>query len=56
MAPQGVLDSLAANGQIATQYVDSQGVPSMDIAVNPNGSMCAVEGLFSPDGRCGTGT
>ena len=51
VAPQGVLDSLAANGQIATQYVDSQGVPSMDIAVNPNGSMCAVEGLFSPDGR-----
>ncbi len=51
VAPQAVLDQLIANGQIATQYVDAQGVPSMDIAVNPNGSMGAVEGIFSPDGR-----
>ena len=36
---------------VATQYVDAQGVPSMDISVNPNGSVCAIEGIFSPDGR-----
>ena len=51
VAPQAVLDELIANGQVATQYVDAAGVPSMDIAVNPNGSMCAIEGIFSPDGR-----
>ena len=39
------------NGQIATQYVDATGVPSMDIAANPNGSIYAIEGIFSPDGR-----
>ena len=50
-APQAVIDQLIANGQVATQYVDAQGVPSMDIAVNPNGSVCAIEGVFSPDGR-----
>ena len=51
VAPQPVLDELVANGQVATQYVDASGVPSMDIAVNPNGSVCAIEGIFSPDGR-----
>ena len=51
VAPQPVIDQLIANGQVATQYVDAQGVPSMDIAVNPNGSVCAIEGIFSPDGR-----
>ena len=51
VAPQPVLDQLIANGQVATQYVDASGVPSMDIAVNPNGSVCAIEGIFSPDGR-----
>ena len=51
VAPQAVLESLAANGQIATQYVDGAGNPSMDIGVNPNGSMLAIEGIFSPDGR-----
>ncbi|MCI8698957.1 MAG: phosphoribosylformylglycinamidine synthase, partial [Oscillospiraceae bacterium] len=51
VAPQAVLDGLTANGQIATQYVDQDGVPSMDIAVNPNSSMLAIEGVFSPDGR-----
>ncbi len=51
VAPQPVLDQLIANGQIATQYVDQSGAPSMDIAVNPNGSMLAIEGVFSPDGR-----
>ena len=51
VAPQNVLDQLIANGQVATQYVDQHGVPSMDIDVNPNGSLCAIEGIFSPDGR-----
>ncbi len=51
VAPQPVLNQLAANGQIATQYVDLDGVPSMDIAANPNGSAWAIEGVFSPDGR-----
>lgn len=38
-------------GQIATQYVDLDGSPSMDILFNPNGSVEAVEGITSPDGR-----
>ncbi|MEF2656304.1 MAG: phosphoribosylformylglycinamidine synthase [Eggerthellaceae bacterium] len=42
---------LAAAGQIATQYVDETGVPSMDWSVNPNGSVLAIEGITSPDGR-----
>ena len=42
---------LAENGQIATQYVDLNGAPSMDTAFNPNGSVCAIEGITSPDGR-----
>lgn len=43
--------ALARNGQIATQYCDDAGNPSMDIAVNPNGSMAAIEGITSPCGR-----
>jgi phosphoribosylformylglycinamidine synthase len=46
-----LLRALAGSGQIATQYCDENGAPSMDIAVNPNGSMAAVEGITSPDGR-----
>lgn len=42
---------LMANGQIATQYVDLERNPSMDIQWNPNGSVCAIEGITSPDGR-----
>jgi len=42
---------LALNGQIATQYVDLDGNPSMDTAFNPNGSIFAIEGITSPDGR-----
>ena len=42
---------LAANGQIATQYVDLKGEPTMDTAFNPNGSIFAIEGITSPDGR-----
>lgn len=51
VAPQNVIDSLIANGQVAFQYTDLNGNPSMDIAYNPNGSMCAIEGITSPDGR-----
>ena len=51
VAPQALLDELVANGQVATQYVDEAGVPSMDLAVNPNGSLLAIEGITSPDGR-----
>ena len=42
---------LAENGQIATQYVDLDGNPSMDTSFNPNGSVFAIEGITSPDGR-----
>ena len=42
---------LAENGQIATQYVDLEGNPTMDAAFNPNGSLFAIEGITSPDGR-----
>ena len=51
VAPQSALESLIANGQVATQYVDAAGQPTMDIAFNPNGSIAAIEGIFSPDGR-----
>ena len=43
--------ALKANGQIATQYVDLDGHPSMDVLFNPNGSVDAIEGITSPDGR-----
>ncbi|MBP5178957.1 MAG: phosphoribosylformylglycinamidine synthase subunit PurQ, partial [Lachnospiraceae bacterium] len=42
---------LAANGQIATQYVDLNGTPTSDILFNPNNSAFAIEGIISPDGR-----
>ena len=42
---------MAASGQIATQYCDETGAPSMAIDVNPNGSLGAVEGITSPCGR-----
>ena len=51
VAPQAVLDQLAANGQIATQYIDLDGQPTMDQSYNPNGSLLAIEGIVSPDGR-----
>lgn len=51
VAPQAKIDKLIANGQVAFQYVDESGSPSMDIRHNPNGSMCAIEGICSPDGR-----
>ena len=46
-----LLSQLIANGQVATQYADASGVPTMDIAHNPNGSTYAIEGLLSQDGR-----
>ena len=51
IANREVIDELRANGQIATQYVDFDGNPSMDIEFNPNGSVMAIEGITSPDGR-----
>ncbi len=51
IASADMQDELIKNGQIATQYVDLSGEPSMDIAHNPNGSVLAIEGLLSPDGR-----
>ena len=51
VASPELIANLAANGQIATQYVDEAGVPSMDLAVNPSGSMMAIESITSPDGR-----
>ena len=51
VAPQNVLDQLIANGQVATQYVDLEGEPTMDQRYNPNGSLLAIEGITSPDGR-----
>ncbi|MBO4962987.1 MAG: phosphoribosylformylglycinamidine synthase subunit PurQ, partial [Clostridia bacterium] len=46
-----LLKQLIENGQIATQYVDLNGNPTYDIAYNPNGSVLAIEGITSPDGR-----
>ena len=51
VANDEVLAKLVAGGQIATQYVDEAGVPSMNLDVNPNGSVAAIEGITSPDGR-----
>ncbi len=45
------IKTLEENGQIATQYVDDKGVPSYNIRYNPNGSLFAIEGITSPDGR-----
>ncbi len=51
VASRDHLARLAANGQIATQYVNAEGNPSMEILANPNGSDWAIEGITSPDGR-----
>ena len=50
-ATEELAKRLAENGQIATQYVDLAGNPTMDAAFNPNGSLFAIEGITSPDGR-----
>ena len=51
VAPKEWLDKLFANGQVATQYVNEAGVPTMDEEWNVNGSYCSIEGITSPDGR-----
>ena len=50
-ASEELVQQLANNGQIATQYVDLEGRPTMDTEFNPNGSIFAIEGITSPDGR-----
>ena len=51
VCPPALLEKLAADGQIATQYVGPDGAPSMDLRYGPNGSDLAVEGITSADGR-----
>jgi phosphoribosylformylglycinamidine synthase len=52
VAPPEILASMIEHGQVATQYVDAvTNEPTMNISGNPNGSMEAIEGIFSPDGR-----
>ena len=51
IASSALLAELIQNGQIATQYVDLEGVPTSDLRFNPNGSVLAIEGITSPDGR-----
>ena len=51
IAAPDLIKELAENGQIATQYVDAEGNATMDVHYNPNGSMAAIEGITSPDGR-----
>ena len=51
VAPKEWIDKLFANGQVATQYVNEQGQPTMDEEWNVNGSYMAIEGITSPDGR-----
>ena len=51
VAPKHVLDELFDNGQVITQYVDPSGNVTMESPYNPNGSMMAIEGIISRDGR-----
>lgn len=51
VAPVSELELMLTNGQIATQYVDLTGKPTMESPYNPNGSTYAIEGITSPDGR-----
>ena len=51
LAEETLIRQMAANGQIATQYVDLDGNATEDIRFNPNGSLYAIEGITSPDGR-----
>ena len=51
VCPEAAALALAGNGQVATQYVDLTGAPTMDVRYNPNGSVFAIEGITSPDGR-----
>lgn len=51
VAPESELEKMLKGGQVATQYVDLSGKPTMESPFNPNGSMWAIEGITSPDGR-----
>ena len=51
VAPEYVLEELFMNGQVFTQYVDFNNNPTMESPYNPNGSMMAIEGIVSLDGR-----
>jgi len=51
VAPEELIKKLSENGQIATQYVDMNGLPTTDVHYNPNNSFYAIEGITSPDGR-----
>jgi len=51
IADESMIEKLKSSGQIVTQYVDEYGNPSSDMPYNPNGSVFAVEGICSPDGR-----
>ncbi len=51
VASEEWIKKLFENGQVATQYVDENGNPTMDEEWNINGSYCAIEGITSPDGR-----
>jgi phosphoribosylformylglycinamidine synthase len=51
VAPKHVIEELFANGQVFTQYVDQNGNVTMESPYNPNGSMMAIEGIVSKDGR-----
>jgi phosphoribosylformylglycinamidine synthase len=50
-AGKAAVSELVRNGQVATQYVDMDGNPTYDVSFNPNGSIEAIEGITSPDGR-----
>jgi phosphoribosylformylglycinamidine synthase len=51
LAEDALIEQLAQNGQIATQYVDFSGTATNQVRFNPNNSMAAIEGITSPDGR-----
>jgi phosphoribosylformylglycinamidine synthase len=51
IAEDATIQTLIENGQVATQYVNTEGTPTYYIDSNPNGSFHAVEGITSPDGR-----
>jgi phosphoribosylformylglycinamidine synthase len=51
VASREQIEQLAQNGQIATVYCTPDGTPAFDVPQNPNGSVCGIEGICSPDGR-----
>lgn len=51
VADNDALEKLIKSGQVATQYVNLDGEPVAEMPFNPNGSVCAIEGITSPDGR-----